>query len=139
MCVQSSMRKVYDQTYFNVIYRNYSCGAACKSFSRQVYSAQLPPGFSDSDSRSREKDFNYELRPIVVSASYRGRGVAPALLSMLKQDARQRGYPQIYLLTEIDNLRAIRFYEKNGFTAIGQLAQENQTYIEFIAPSDSSQ
>ncbi len=57
----------------------------------------------------------YELRPIVVLPQFRGQGVADALVECLIEDARQRGYEQIFLFTEADNLAAIRFYARFGF------------------------
>ncbi len=57
----------------------------------------------------------YELRPIVVLPQFRGQGVADRLVERLIQDAGERGYDQIFLYTEADNLPAIRFYTRFGF------------------------
>jgi ribosomal protein S18 acetylase RimI-like enzyme len=57
----------------------------------------------------------YELRPIVVLPQFRGQGVADQLVRRLIQDAGERGYDQVFLFTEADNLPAIRFYTRFGF------------------------
>ncbi len=67
--------------------------------------------------RSGKISYNegYELRPIVVLPQFRGQGVADKLVERLIQDARQRGYEQVFLFTEADNQSAIRFYTRFGF------------------------
>ncbi|PWH12785.1 MAG: hypothetical protein DDG60_11725 [Anaerolineae bacterium] len=68
---------------------------------------------------------SYELRPIVVLPEFRGTGIAEALVERLIQDAKERGFNQIFLLTEHDNLPAIRFYTRFGFL----LEKEVQLHI----------
>jgi ribosomal protein S18 acetylase RimI-like enzyme len=62
----------------------------------------------------------YELRPIVVAQEARGTGAAGELVATLLQDARQRGFAEMYLYAEPDNLAACKFYDKIGFIADGQ-------------------
>ncbi len=57
----------------------------------------------------------YELRPIVVLPEFRGQGVADCLVDRLLEDARARGFAQVYLFTEQDNHAAARFYVRYGF------------------------
>ncbi len=71
----------------------------------------------------------YELRPIVVSAEYRGRDVAPLLLKVLMRDARERGFSTIHLYTEENNIPALRFYQKSGFQTIGKTDQLSNNLI----------
>ncbi len=66
----------------------------------------------------------YELRPIVVLPQFRGQGVADYLVKRLIQDAGERGYDQVFLFTEADNLPAIRFYTRFGF-APGETPDES--------------
>lgn len=66
--------------------------------------------------RQAEKVYSgYELRPIVVLPQFRGYGVADQLVDHLVEDARQRGFEQIFLFTEHDNHAAARFYNRYGF------------------------
>lgn len=62
------------------------------------------------------------LRKMFVAASHRGRehGVAQRLLDGLLDHARKHGMHDIFLGTTAKFLAAHRFYEKNGFTLIGQ-------------------
>lgn len=62
-----------------------------------------------------EIEDGYELRPIVVKPEYRGKGVSGELVRALMKDASDRGYSTIHLLAEVDNIQAVRFYEKVGF------------------------
>lgn len=73
----------------------------------------------------------YELRPIVVVPKERGRGVAAALVARLVEDAAARGYREIFLVTEHDNLAARRFYQRCGFAHIGQETRGGDVYLRF--------
>ena len=54
-----------------------------------------------------------------VLAPYRGRGLGSALLAACRTKAQQRGITRIELEARIDNLNAIRLYEKSGFVREG--------------------
>jgi ribosomal protein S18 acetylase RimI-like enzyme len=60
-----------------------------------------------------------ELSKCYVRAGAHGRGVAAALLDRSLDEARARGAAGMWLGTNTANLRAIRFYEKHGFTKVG--------------------
>lgn len=75
----------------------------------------------------------YELRPIVVLPPFRGHGVADRLVQRLIQDAGERGFNQIFLFTEADNLPAIRFYTRFGF-APAEIADETARMFRYIIP-----
>lgn len=45
-------------------------------------------------------------------------GVGHAILTHLEKTARQFGYRQIWLETGVENERAIRFYQRHGYSAI---------------------
>jgi ribosomal protein S18 acetylase RimI-like enzyme len=78
-----------------------------------------------------QKIIGYELRPIVVTEQARGTGVAGALVDQLKKDAKSRGYTKIFLVTEIENHRAQKFYEKSGFLRSGELSNSGQKYYHY--------
>ncbi len=71
----------------------------------------------------------YELRPIVVDPSVRGKGVADLLVNYLTQDAVSRGHKEILLKTEKENSLAQKFYEKYGFLKITEEVLENRSYF----------
>lgn len=56
-----------------------------------------------------------ELRSLYVLSDWHGRGVARALMDWVLDQARARSAPELYLSVYVDNHRARRFYERNGF------------------------
>lgn len=61
-----------------------------------------------------------ELRRIYVDEQEHGRGVAAALMLASLQVAEEGGHDWIWLGTNEQNKRAIRFYEKYDFQIVGQ-------------------
>ncbi len=74
----------------------------------------------------------YELRPIVVDPAFRGSDAAPALVTALGEDARDRGFGSIFLITELDNIAANKFYMKQGFIGTGVFVRSGQEYQCYI-------
>jgi GNAT superfamily N-acetyltransferase len=73
----------------------------------------------------REVDKNTaKLHRMFVLTQYHGKGVGPALLQHAIEFAKQQGYKEIILNTHHLMHRAHRFYEKNGFTRIGDTADK---------------
>jgi RimJ/RimL family protein N-acetyltransferase len=56
---------------------------------------------------------------VYVRADHRGRGVAKDLLHALTDHARTMGIRQLELAVSVENPAAIRFYEREGFAAVG--------------------
>ncbi|WP_234410612.1 GNAT family N-acetyltransferase [Caldalkalibacillus mannanilyticus] len=77
---------------------------------RQVGFAQLYPSFS---SVSMER--SWILNDLYVALEYRRRGVAQLLLDSVKSFAKKTKAKGIGLSTAIDNERAQRIYERNGY------------------------
>ncbi|MBK7917809.1 MAG: GNAT family N-acetyltransferase [Chloroflexi bacterium] len=73
----------------------------------------------------------YELRPIVVAKEARGTGTAGELVETLLQDARQRGFTEMHLFAEPDNLAACKFYDKVGFAADGQGIRDGRPVVRY--------
>lgn len=84
-----------------------------------VESPKTIPGFLRRATNPRTigivKIDGYELRPLVVLPDYRGRRIADQLTQHVLNDAKQRGYREIFLVTEVDNFVAAKFYTKFGF------------------------
>lgn len=74
-----------------------------------------------------------EIQRIYVSEHFQGKGVAQALMEKARERAEASGVGFIWLGVWEHNPRAVRFYEKNGFTAFGthvfHMGDEAQTDI----------
>lgn len=57
----------------------------------------------------------YELRQLYLDERAKGSGAAQALIDWALDQGRARGAEEMWLSVYIDNHRARRFYEKNGF------------------------
>lgn len=62
------------------------------------------------------------LRQLYLDEAAKGSGLGQALLDRGIEEARSRGYEELYLTVWIDNHRARRFYERNGFVEVGRYA-----------------
>lgn len=68
-----------------------------------------------------------------VKPEYRGFGIAAALMEKAIQTARQIGeVEQIHLTVVSTNTRAIKLYEKNGFTLYGTVNQSLKTGSNYV-------
>ena len=61
-----------------------------------------------------------ELRQLYVLKEHHGSGVAVALTDWAIEEARARGFEELYLTVYVDNHRAKRFYDRYGFEAVGR-------------------
>jgi putative acetyltransferase len=59
-----------------------------------------------------------EIKRMYVVPERRGSGAATAVLRRLEQDARERGWSRVVLETGTAQQEAVRFYEREGYTAI---------------------
>jgi diamine N-acetyltransferase len=57
----------------------------------------------------------YELRQLYLDERAKGTGAAQALIDWALDQGRARGAEEMWLSVYVDNHRAKRFYEKNGF------------------------
>jgi len=55
---------------------------------------------------------------LAVFPDFRGQGIGTQLLSITRQQAQQQGFQELSLLAFEQNTRAIKLYERNGFTVI---------------------
>lgn len=76
-------------------------------------------GFVTTDLDESPTVFDYPDRLIVgdifVREPYRGTGVARTLIDRAVERAREAGCPELTLEVDVDNERAVAFYEKLGF------------------------
>jgi GNAT superfamily N-acetyltransferase len=59
-----------------------------------------------------------EIKRMYVVPERRGSGLAPAILEVLEDDARDRGWTRLVLETGTGQPDAVRLYEREGYTAI---------------------
>jgi diamine N-acetyltransferase len=94
----------------------------------------VPVGFAklkkDSLHEKIESIAQMELQKIYVLSYYHGSGVGAALLETVINYAKQREPDFLWLDTHTSNVKAIRFYEKNGFkkTAKNYFTIGSQTF-----------
>ena len=58
---------------------------------------------------------------VYIRESYRGTGIADALLARLSEHARSNGIRQLELMVSAENAVAIAFYRRSGFREIGRI------------------
>jgi GNAT superfamily N-acetyltransferase len=74
-------------------------------------------GFAATRRLTREA---IELAGVVVLQSLVGGGVGSALFEAAADSARRNGFRRMTVSTEVDNDRALRFYERCGFSVAGR-------------------
>ena len=62
------------------------------------------------------------IEDLVVSESYRGRGIGQAIMNHLVSWAEQRGLSRLQLLADRDNRSALEFYRKQGWSTTRLIA-----------------
>lgn len=73
--------------------------------------------------RATTADGTY-LSSIGTRPAFRGRGLGALVTALAIQDAMAAGGPLVHLGVEIDNVRAIRLYERLGFAILGDPAPD---------------
>ncbi|TVU53286.1 MAG: GNAT family N-acetyltransferase [Arthrospira sp. PLM2.Bin9] len=66
-------------------------------------------------------DGSWFLNILAVKSPYQQQGIGTSLLWRTKQKAWESGYSTLSLVTQSDNLTAIRLYQKNGFREVQNL------------------
>jgi len=79
----------------------------------------------------RPSVYGYELRPIIVMEGYRGKHIADQLVERLLEDARQRGFSEIFLFAELENLPANKFYIRLGFNLVRDVEINGNVYKQY--------
>ncbi|MBB3121432.1 GNAT family N-acetyltransferase [Pseudoduganella violacea] len=92
--------------------RDTALQAAFKESAVLVFENEKVLGFSAA--------FGGQLRALFVHSSARGRGVGGALLNAVSAEAPQG----LSLNVAKSNAGAIRFYEENGFAAVGEIVRQ---------------
>lgn len=112
-------------------HKNHSVEAYAKYLAppeNRVYVAEVAPGnaavgyivCTAPDFPIETKPEDYELRRIYLLHRFQGCGIGRALMDQAIASARELGYKRLLLGVYGANHGAIRFYEKAGFTQIGE-------------------
>jgi DNA-3-methyladenine glycosylase I len=89
----------------------------------QVYLAHLLPGFIAVQDDERVGLVTYrtdgeECEIITLNSEVEGQGIATALIEAVKLAATEEGCKRMWLITTNDNMKALRFYQKRGFSLV---------------------
>ncbi|OGI62648.1 MAG: GNAT family N-acetyltransferase [Candidatus Muproteobacteria bacterium RBG_16_60_9] len=81
-------------------------------------------GWCDVLAKSRPTRRHCGMLGIGVIEGYRDRGIGRALMETTLQAARSKGLTRVELTVRTDNIRAIRLYERFGFTIEGVVRRD---------------
>ncbi len=88
---------------------------------RKIYPTEIESYYAEDDSGKKLGLISFEITGdqceiVTLDAFEKFKGVGTVLLKEVVDEVRQRGCKRIWLVTLNDNLDAIRFYQKRGFT-----------------------
>ncbi|MDP3726826.1 MAG: GNAT family N-acetyltransferase [bacterium] len=90
-----------------------SCCLIAEDNGRKVgYIAAAP-----KDIRYRKSKY-IEIEDMGVTPQYRSKGIGTMLIDECLKWAKSKGFQKAYVNSYFDNLKAIKFYKKNGFSEI---------------------
>lgn len=69
----------------------------------------------------------FEIEPLIVSKTHRGKGVGTRLVKALIAEARRRGLHSLNIMPVVRNIDTIKFLYKMGFQNLGHI----QLFIDF--------
>jgi GNAT superfamily N-acetyltransferase len=79
-----------------------------------AYEGEHPVGFVSGEMTHPDKGTERFLYELSVAESFRGRGTATALVTALRDLARQRGGYDMWVLTDTDNAAGLATYQSTG-------------------------
>jgi ribosomal protein S18 acetylase RimI-like enzyme len=97
-------------------------GPECDGWILETAATQAPVGYAvltPADLPGQAAG-DLELKRIYVLSRYHGSGAGPELMRRVVERARERGAARLLLSVFSENLRAIAFYEKQGYRKIGE-------------------
>jgi diamine N-acetyltransferase len=129
---------------FEYLEYTYSIDKVTKSINKEnnvffiAFVDTVPVGFAKVKKYSLNEQIEsiaqMELQKIYVLSYYHGSGAGAALMQAVLDLAHQVQPDYVWLDTHVTNVRAIRFYEKNGFIRSGKnyFTIGNQTFEYYI-------
>lgn len=74
-----------------------------------------------------------ELASIAVDPGYQRQGVGLRLVSEFLEEATNRGWSNVAVTTdELDNQRVRRFYERLGFSVVGEVKGRSRSMVQYV-------
>ncbi|NOY87859.1 MAG: GNAT family N-acetyltransferase [FCB group bacterium] len=88
---------------------------------RKIYPADIDGFYAIDEAGNRVGMVTYEITDdqceiVTLDAFQKFQGIGTALIEAVKKIARQKKCRRLWLITTNDNLEAIRFYQRRGFT-----------------------
>jgi GNAT superfamily N-acetyltransferase len=88
---------------------------------RKVYPAELPGFFAEDETGKRVGLVTYEItgdqcEVVTLDAFEQYKGIGTALMKRMDKAARTAGCRRLWFITTNDNLDAVRFYLRRGYT-----------------------
>ena len=111
-----------DRTWIENLLREHWGSTKVVSRGRLYHADQLP-GLIATDQSEKVGLLTYsingaECEILTLNSVRECRGVGSALLKAVESVARQAGCTRLRVITTNDNLKAVRFYQKRGFTLL---------------------
>jgi ribosomal protein S18 acetylase RimI-like enzyme len=92
-----------------------------KSYDKEVYVAIQSKEIIGFIAIKKDILFANYIRRVVVREDMRNKGIGTKLVTFIEDLTYRSGLPNVFLITTIENKRAVNFYEKNGYKIIGTL------------------
>ncbi|MCX6835976.1 MAG: GNAT family N-acetyltransferase [candidate division Zixibacteria bacterium] len=110
----------HDRAWMSEIIRGWGADFIV-SRGRRIYAAELPAFLAEGNSGDKVGLLTYEIigdqcEVVTLDAFTKFSGVGTALMQHAIDIARAAGCRRIWLITTNDNLNAIRFYQRRGFS-----------------------
>jgi ribosomal protein S18 acetylase RimI-like enzyme len=67
------------------------------------------------------KEGEAEIEPLIVSKTFRGRGIGAKLVEAVLSEVRKRGFRFLNVSPVARNVEAMRFFHKQGFKSVGHV------------------
>lgn len=107
-------KSIKGKTYFtNLLNNPNACCLIAEDNGKKVgYIAAVP-----KDIRYRKSKY-IEIEDMGVIPQYRSKGIGTMLIDKCLKWAKSKGFQKAYVNSYFDNLKAIKFYKRNGFSEI---------------------
>ncbi len=121
-----------DRSWIKPLLRQYWGSSRVVSRGR-LHQAEMLPGFLAAQQRRNTGLITYRIEGaqceiVTLNSLVERRGAGKALVEAVRKVAREAGCRRLWVITTNDNLEALHFYQKRGFTLV-------QVYRNAIAAS----
>ena len=90
---------------------------------RTIYTPSELPGFIAIEGNKKQGLLTYHIKDnqceiVTIDSLSPSKGIGTALITAVKKMAKKARYHRLWLITTNDNLNALRFYQKLGFSLV---------------------